>query len=452
MKTCILQFSKLLLLILIIANTLLAQTESSKTIGISPGDAQVTEPMIAVNPTDPNNFITVYSKWVDELRRPASSRTTDGGLTWSSTEVPANLYRYPAPLSERPDPTVAFDANGDAHFCYMDEQKATPYQGFRRDLVVAHSTNKGATWHDTSVVYDYLRYQNPYRVDKPWITADCNPSSPYKNSQYVAFTAIYNWGGNALYSILFSYKRPNGKYTNPVQLRTSVGGTQSVFGAFAVVGIDGTIFVFWGLQTSGSSSIIQMVKSTNGGQSFTLPVTIKSGITESLNVISFLKAHSWPYVAVNPVDGSLNMVYGNGGSVLFSYSTDNGVTWSASEHKGMSPTVASWNPNITCDSNGKLAVVYYATGIRVLVATGYATDETFDVWSQGSLYFSNPYKWTDYIGIACNDYTYWAVWPAPSGEMSKIFGTHRTVSPVIENLDQDYLTFTNDKIIFGGDT
>lgn len=60
MKTYILQFSKLLLLILIIANTLLAQTESSKTIGISPGDAQVTEPMIAVNPTDPNNFITVY--------------------------------------------------------------------------------------------------------------------------------------------------------------------------------------------------------------------------------------------------------------------------------------------------------------------------------------------------------------------------------------------------------
>ncbi len=159
--------------------------------------------------------------------------------------------------------------------------------------------------------------------------------------------------------------------------------------------------------------MIQMVKSTNGGQSFTLPVTIKSGITEALSVISFQKAHSWPYVAVNPVDGSLNMVYGNGGSVLFSYSTDNGTTWSTSAHKGMSPTVATWNPNITCDSKGKLAVVYYATGIKVLVATGYATDESFEVRSQGSFNFSNPYKWTDYIGIACNDYTYWAVWPAP---------------------------------------
>ncbi len=34
--------------------------------------------------------------------------------------------------------------------------------------------------------------------------------------------------------------------------------------------------------------------------------------------------------------------------------------------------------------------------------------------------------------------------------MSKIFGTHRTVFPVVENLDQDYLTFTNDKIKFDG--
>lgn len=181
------------------------------------------------------------------------------------------------------------------------------------------------------------------------------------------------------------------------------------------------------------------------------PVLIKSGISEPEGIISFQKAHSWPYVAVNPVDGSLNMVYGNGTNILYSYSTDYGVTWSTSSNKGMNPSgSATWNPNITCNSKGKLSIVYYASGYKVLVATGYAVDETFTIWSQGSFNFSNPFKYTDYIGIASNDFTYWGVWPAPSGTKSKIFGTHRTVSPVVENSDQDYLTFSNDKIIFDG--
>ena len=195
-----------------------------------------------------------------------------------------------------------------------------------------------------------------------------------------------------------------------------------------------------------------MRKSTNGGMSFTFaPVVIKSEISEPEGIISFQKAHSWPYVAVNPEDGSLNMVYGSGTNVLYSYSTDKGVTWSTSSNKGMNlPGSSTWNPNITCNSKGKLSIVYYSSGYKVLVATGYANDETFTIWSQGSFNFSTPFKYTDYIGIACNDFTYWAVWHAPSGTKSKIFGTHRTVSPVVENLDQDYLTFTNDKIKFDG--
>src|SRR5690606_14319557 len=153
------------------------------------------------------------------------------------------------------------------------------------------------------------------------------------------------------------------------------------------------VYVFWGKQSYsgngyGPSSIV-VNKSYNGGLSFTGQYTIKGGISDSEPLFSFQYAHSWPYVAVNPVDGSLNMVYGSGTSVLFSYSTDNGASWSASEHKGMSPSVATWNPNITCNSKGKLAVVYYATGIKVLVATSYATDETFDVRSAGSFNFSN---------------------------------------------------------------
>lgn len=463
MKTYILLFSKPLLLVLIIAINLLAQSESSAIKEISPGDVHVTEPMIAVNPTNPNNFIAVYSNWYGINRRPASSNTIDGGLSWNSTEVPVNLLKYPF---DQADPVVTFDADGNAYYCYLD-------MGDYRDISVAHSTDGGASWTDTSRAYDdFLQQINGFpKPDKPWIVADCNSNSSFKNTLYVVFTAEYELSNSTGYAIFLTYKRPNMPYfIKPIRVCETViqSDGHDVQGAFPVVGKDGTLYIFWSLEsppttpTSGyGPASIFMRKSTNGGASFTTsqPVLIKSNITESQGVISFQKAHSWPYVAVNPVDGSLNLVYGDGNTIKYSVSTDKGASWSTSAQKGMklSWIDAIWNPNITCNSDGKLAVVYYASnssGIKVYVATGFSSDEEFTVWNQGSVNFSSPYKYTDYIGIACNDYTYWGVWPAPylPTSKSKIFGRHRTVSPIIENLDQGYLTFTSDKIIFDGNT
>lgn len=122
--------------------------------------------MIAVNPTDPNNFITVYSNWYEGIyRRPASSTAINNGIDWISTEVPNGLLKYP---NDQADPSIAFDANGNAHYCYLD------IGSIYRDISVAHSTNKGINWTDTSRAYDDFLQQIPGipKPDKPWITAD----------------------------------------------------------------------------------------------------------------------------------------------------------------------------------------------------------------------------------------------------------------------------------------
>ncbi len=461
MKTTFLFVYILMVITTTMTTNIFAQSESSAIKTISPGDVQVTEPMIAVNPADPNNFITVYSNWYDGIyRRPASSMTTDGGNTWSATEVPENLLKYP---NDQADPSVAFDADGIAHYCYLDIGNVW------RDISVAHSTNKGANWTDTSRVYDDLNYTIPQwpKPDKPWIVADGNITSPYKNTLYVVWTAIYDeYGSDPRYAIFLAYKRPNMNYFSiPIRVCETVHqyNQLDVQGAFPVVDSDGSLYIFWSLEkpyVSGEygPASIYMRKSTNGGASFTSsqPQLIKSGIVEPQGVIAFQKAHSWPYVVVNPIDGSLNLVYGDGTTVQYSRSPDQGETWSPSVQKGMKPSGidAVWNPNITCNSKGKLAVVYYASnssGIKVYVATGYSSDQTFTVWNQGEINFSSPYKYTDYIGIAYNDYTYWGVWPAPSGGKSRIFGRHRTVTPIVENLDQDYLQFSNTYIFFDND-
>jgi hypothetical protein len=97
-------------------NMIIAQSVSSavKTI-YSNTNIPATEPMIAVNPTDQNNFIAVYSNWHDPVTRYAGySRTTDNGLNWSSGELPFMQWY------DQADPVIAFDADGKAYYAYLD--------------------------------------------------------------------------------------------------------------------------------------------------------------------------------------------------------------------------------------------------------------------------------------------------------------------------------------------
>jgi hypothetical protein len=126
-----------------------AQSEKSASKTIKLDAIQVTEPMIAVNPADPNNFITVFSNWhYSDSRKPASSRTTDGGISWISTEVSDNLLTG----IDQADPTISFDLNGNAYYCYLDLGVG------HNHVIVAKSINKGATWTSTFRAYDD---QNP---------------------------------------------------------------------------------------------------------------------------------------------------------------------------------------------------------------------------------------------------------------------------------------------------
>jgi hypothetical protein len=459
--------SFILIFITALTAVVFSQSESSAIKTIKQDAVNVTEPMIAVNPTDPNNFIAVFSNWTTGInRKPASSRTTDGGITWTTTQVPANLLVY----NDQGDPTITFDADGNAHYCYLDD-------GTRRNIMIAHSTDKGASWSSTSTVYDGLNPINGIPTpDKPWITVDCT-NGPNRNTIYVVWTAIFTSGGYDIHKIYLSYKQVGqNNFSTPVEVSTGASQQNGVYvqGAFPVVGNNGTLYVFWSYEHYWDGwSQIRMRKSINGGQSFTgSEQTIKSGITNPYGQIlggNFRKAHSWPYVAVNPVDGSLNLVYGNYKTVYFSNSTNGGSNWSTSSIKGMKPSGVeeTWNPIITCNSDGKLAITYYAADFdlegesdggtsnnytKVYVATGYANDPSFTIFSQGDAfdptYPTAQWNYTDYIGIACNDLTYWAVYPAPAGSQTKIVGKYRTVIPVVENLTNDYLPLNGTQISF----
>ena len=266
---------------------------------------------------------------------------------------------------------------------------------------------------------------------------------------------MYNEGIYSIYRIYLSYKRVNeSNFSNPIQV--SDDGVQyphDYQGAFPIVGTDGTLYIFWSLENAnhGYSSQILMKKSTDGGETFTSgQQVIKDVATNPEGLVlngTFQKAHSWPYVTLNPSDGSLILVYADYPTLLYSRSTDDGVTWSESTEKGLKPAEISevWNPNLCCDNNGKISVVYYATtgsadNTRIYVANGYASDNVFTIRSEGSVLFNpNTWKYSDYIGIASNDYTYWGVYPAPAtNNNTQIIGMYRMINAKIENIDESY--------------
>ena len=82
--------------------TALGQSESSAIEQIqNENNLPISEPMIAVNPANANNFITSYSNWVNNgpTRLPGVSYTTDGGASWSITDSVIITPSYVSPVS-----------------------------------------------------------------------------------------------------------------------------------------------------------------------------------------------------------------------------------------------------------------------------------------------------------------------------------------------------------------
>lgn len=243
-----------------------------------------------------------------------------------------------------------------------------------------------------------------------------------------------------------------------------VGNGLDEQGAFPVVGTDGTLYIFWVKEQipPSTGATLMMRKSTNGGQSFTSgEQAIVSGITNPETIImggQFPKAHCFPSAVVNPADGSINVVYGNNTDIYLIRSTNNGTSWSTPATKGLRSGTQAWNPSITCNNSGTLAIVYYTAPVfpnnpscKVFVGTGKATDASFTVYSQSATAF-NPttWKYSDYIGIASNSYTYWAVWPQAVGSGAQIWGRYRTVSAIVENLNSSYSPISSSQVKFDG--
>jgi len=391
------------------------------------------EVSIAVNPQDSLNQV-LCGHATSPFETMNTFFTTDGGQTW--TFVPIGQAEDGLPTSFRFDPTVAFADDGNVYIGYGAGS------GSDRDLVVARSTDGGASYDQFTLVV-----VNDGSLDKWILNTGPDPATPGQSNVYIA----YRQGSPPDTRLAASFDQGT---TFPVDRRVNDGGSLNTFGMPAS-GPNGELYVVWDDQSNfPGSSTIRVDRSFDGGKTFGADVTVGTTAVTRDNPIRYnILAQpdrgvlAVPSIAVDrsggPFEGRVYVAYtvvGGGGfhdtDVVLRFSDDLGATWSGEIPVHSPSTRSQFLPWLDVDqTNGMVAVVWLdarddAQNKRVRATIGLSVDggATFfeqvvaDAPSDQST--DNGQRWSnnylEYIGVSAHDGVAYAVWPDNSQDPANL--------------------------------
>jgi hypothetical protein len=303
------------------------------------------EPSVKISRKDPNRVVAAWRDFRTgvnpALRRIGYSYSTDGGLTWSVSQLTPQIIPTCALSS---DPAVATDTAGNFYIVTIS---------------LNDNTGNGEAWLfksvDGGVTFDsaYHIASSPSTFeDKEYVTTDFVPTSPYYNNMYVSWTRFGN--GTDIYLVKSTDQGIT--WSSPVLVSSEAG----VQGSIPAVGPNGEVYVAW-YGYDYSSENIYFDKSTDGGATFGTD-----------KVISPCPNAWFPSMAVDLSGGQYNgNIYvtwnddRNGdGDIFLSKSTDSGNTWSAAQRINNDPINngrEQYWPWIAVAENGEIDLIFYDT-------------------------------------------------------------------------------------------
>lgn len=248
-------------------------------------------------------------------------RSANGGRTWSAGLLPG-LVRAdtaaPGPYESAGDPAVVAGPNGTFWYANIAFDRSDA----ANSVAASRSADGGKTWSTHFVVQTSATAGKRIFNDKEWIAAD--PTDPTGNTAYVTWTLFKNRSSAIVIS-----KTTNGGLTWSVPKKVS-----SLFstteGSTVVVGKDGTVYVTFEAFT-GSGDAVAFAVSHNGGGTFTTKLVAPINDIPSPLPGATFRDNSFPALAL---DGStLHVVWSNwngtDADVVYMRSTNGGATWSA---------------------------------------------------------------------------------------------------------------------------
>jgi hypothetical protein len=238
--------------------------------------------------------------------------------------------------------------------------------------------------------------------DKDAIAADANPSSPFHDNVYVAWTKL--GGKTNPNQILFARSTDGGATWDKPQQLSSANTSATTFrsGAAVQVGPDGTVYVIW-INTKGTPAI-EMTISHDGGATFlsvgkiitVAPVTDDGQL---LSGTSFRQPRLFPSMTIAP-NGTVHVTWiihlNNHAKVMATHSTDGGLTWSTPTVAGDVSGRSAFFASVTADPANKVNLVFQAADdVPEKTAPGAGVvkfDTYFAQSSDGGATFGTPTK------------------------------------------------------------
>ena len=343
----------------------------------------------AINPTDTNNIIVASMRFTEGPLGGALSfpiyYTNDFGQSWDISPFDGVSDQLNSFVLGGGDPIIVFDNDGVAYLSWLTLTVDLSFS-FSITLHWAISNDSGATWERQETLIDNgtledLEDPNARFVDKEWMVADLS-DSPNKNNVYVAYAEINL--SDTTYNILVKSKAADAsEFSDAVDITPE----EIVFAQFSSIDVDdaGTVHVmFTGAKEDDTALSLYHTKSTDGGQSFSAPVTISNlhlpcfPLVESspcdIVGIDSSRMYPCPHLRVDKSgglhNGNLYAVWTSDGfdtqlsagvDIYFSKSEDSGDSWSSPIILNNDSDAATHNffPSIAVNDQGTLVTTWY---------------------------------------------------------------------------------------------
>ena len=309
------------------------------------GDA-ANEPSISVDPTDGSKIAIgwrQFDTWTSDFRQAGYGYTTDSGLTW----------HFPGVLQNgvfRSDPVTNSDETGT--FFYLSLLVNT----FCGDIW--RSMNGGQSWTEESPDGD------AHSGDKEWFTVDRTPTSMGHGFQYQFWTegAACEFGG-------FSRSTDGGAtWQTPISIPNAPQwGTLDVAttGNLFIGGGAGISSQFWCIRSSNAQNpavtpTFDQVTTVNMGGSIVYGGTVNPGGLAGQTFLAIDRSGTATNNNIYMI-ASVRPSGGNGTDVMFSRSTDGGVTFSPPHRINDDPINSNkwhWFGTIGVAPNGRIDSVW----------------------------------------------------------------------------------------------